>query len=63
MRLGMLQGMGLRMLQLRLGVRVRVLELERRLGFELVHTGRSIIRKHLWGGASESESVSVCSVI
>lgn len=45
MRLGMLQGMGLGMVQRWLGV------LELKLGFELllVHTGRPIVRKRLWG--------------
>lgn len=47
MRLGMLQRMGLGMVQRWLGMWV----LELKLGFELVHTGRSIMRKHLWGGA------------
>lgn len=39
-RLGVLQGMGLGMVQLWLGLCV--------LRFELVHTGRSVMRKHLW---------------
>lgn len=47
MRVRVLQGMGLRMVQRWL--RLWVLEL--RLGFELllVHTGRPIMRKPLWG--------------
>lgn len=44
MRLGVLQGMGLGMVQLWLGMCV----LELKLRFELVHTGRSVMRKHLW---------------
>lgn len=44
MRLGMLQGMGLGMVQRWLGM--WVLELE--LGLELVHTGRPIVRKRLF---------------
>lgn len=72
MRLGMLQGMGLGMVQRWLGM--WVLELE--LGLELVHTGRPIVRKRLWGevGATISWdhfepaeqcllSVSMCVVI
>lgn len=52
MRLGMLQGMGLGMVQRWLGVWV----LELKLGFELlmVHTGRPIMRKRLWGGVTIS---------
>lgn len=72
MRLGMLQRMGLGMVQRWLGM--WVLELE--LGFELVHTGRPIVGKRLWveGGATISWdhfgltwqcllSISVCFVI
>lgn len=46
MRLGMLQRVGLRVVQRRLGV----LELE--LGFELVHAGWPIMRKRLQGRRS-----------
>ncbi len=54
MRLGMLQGMGLGMVQRLLGVWV----LELKLGFELllVHTGRPIVRKRLWGEVGETVS-------
>lgn len=48
MRLGMLQRVGLRVVQRRLGV--GVLELE--LGFELVHAGWPIMRKRLQGRRS-----------
>lgn len=44
MSLGMLQGMGLGMVQRWLGMWV----LELKLGFQLVHTGRPIMRKCLF---------------
>lgn len=58
--LGVLQSMGLGMVQRRLGMRVlglgRVLELK--LGFELVlvHTGRAIVGKRLHGEAGATYS-------
>lgn len=49
MRLGMLQGMGRRVVQRRLGMWVLELELRFELLLLLVHTGRPIVRKRLWG--------------
>lgn len=80
MGLGMLQGLGLGMVQRWLGMWVLRLGwvLELKLGFELVlvHTGRPIMGKRLWGeaGATNSwdhfellgqylPSVTVCFVI